>query len=74
MGGLEAAQRIRAMERQGKCSRCFIVGITADDDPEVPDDATDAGMDCFMSKPFRVNMFIDILEQQGQGGGNNMYS
>ena len=72
MDGLEATRRIRELESSLNMSNdkpChqYIVGLSANSDPETIQIATDIGIDYFMEKPFtsaNFNKFLKIFKQQ----------
>lgn len=65
MGGLEAARRIRDIERNTGRAPCHIVALTANAQPNDIDASHEAGMDDFLSKPFRKReLFAAISREQ----------
>jgi CheY-like chemotaxis protein len=65
MDGLEATKRLRLLESEITYSskallsdcRQWIVGMSANSDHETINEAMSAGIDCFMEKPFTIDMF-----------------
>ncbi|MCB4454621.1 ATP-binding protein [Leisingera sp. McT4-56] len=65
MGGLEAARRIRAHERSAGLPECPIVALTANAQPSDVEACLAAGMNDFLSKPFRKNELQARILRQG---------
>ena len=65
MGGLEAARRIRAHERSAGLPECPIVALTANAQPSDVEACLAAGMNDFLSKPFRKNELLARILRQG---------
>lgn len=61
MGGLEATRRIRAYEQDNGMPAGRIVALTANAQPKDKQDCLDAGMDGFLSKPFRKDALLQVL-------------
>jgi signal transduction histidine kinase/CheY-like chemotaxis protein len=61
MGGEEAAQLIRSMERKG-ATRVPIVALTGDVTEEARERCRRAGMDGFLSKPFDMQKLYEVVE------------
>ncbi len=61
MGGIEAAQRIRAAETAHQGRRLPILAMTANVLPEALNACRDAGMDGFVPKPFLKTQMIEAL-------------
>ncbi|MBO9474170.1 response regulator [Shimia sp. R10_1] len=61
MGGLEATRAIRRFETARGWSRCKIVALTANAQPSDEEACLAAGMDDFLSKPFRKRALLDAL-------------
>ncbi len=64
MGGLEAARRIRDIERQTGRDACHIVALTANAQPSDVDASHEAGMDDFLSKPFRKRELFTAISRE----------
>jgi CheY-like chemotaxis protein len=66
MDGLEAMQEIRRFEDQQEIStsnRVIIIGFSAKSDEDDIEVAYKQGMDFFLSKPFNIKAFRDILRE-----------
>ncbi|SFK84710.1 Signal transduction histidine kinase [Shimia haliotis] len=61
MGGLEATRRIRDFEQQAGKDAGRIVALTANAHPKDAQDCLAAGMDAFLSKPFRKSDLFKVL-------------
>lgn len=61
MGGIEAIQRIRALEPEGVHTP--IIALTADVISGVKDECLTAGFDAFLTKPVRINDLFDLLQE-----------
>ncbi len=65
MDGLEATKRIRAMElRDDNISplpKQIILGVSANSDHETEEQALLSGVNAFIAKPFKANMFVQIM-------------
>ncbi len=70
MDGLEATKRIRKMESlmlsndasdQIRYDKHFIVGISANSDPETESNAISYGADAFIAKPFTLDTFKNLV-------------
>ena len=63
MDGMEAAKRIREIERKRgpKPPRAFIVGISANSDEQSAKLALDNGVDYFLPKPFQPSAMLALL-------------
>jgi len=59
MGGLEATSRLRA--DGGLNAKAYIVGLSAHGSEEFREQAESAGMDCFHTKPIRMNALHKII-------------
>ncbi len=66
MGGLDATRQIRAFERGADRTACKIIALTANTQPSDIDASLDAGMDDFLSKPFRKRELISIIAKEGR--------
>ncbi len=62
IGGLEATRLIRAYERAHQRPECRIVALTANAQPSDAEACREAGMNGFLSKPFRKSDLINIIE------------
>ncbi|MBO9396635.1 response regulator [Shimia sp. R9_2] len=62
MGGLQATREIRLFEKESGRAPCRIVALTANAQPSDTEACFEAGMDGFLSKPFRKQALIDILQ------------
>ncbi len=58
MNGVETARRIRTSSKQ----KSQVLVLTAYDVSEIEDEATEAGVDAFMTKPFFVSTLRQLLE------------
>ncbi|MDA5558205.1 ATP-binding protein [Shimia sp. MMG029] len=61
MGGLDATRAIREFEQEKGLARCKIVALTANAQPSDEEACLAAGMDDFLSKPFRKRALLDAL-------------
>lgn len=61
LGGLEATRQIRAFERDFARPACKIVALTANAQPSDAEACFDAGMDDFLSKPFRKGELLSVV-------------
>lgn len=62
LGGLEATRQIRAYEKAQDRPACKIIAVTANAQPSDAEACMAAGMDDFLSKPFRKADLISIIE------------
>jgi CheY-like chemotaxis protein len=62
MGGLDATREIRRHEKDMARTRCRIVALTANAQPSDEEACLAAGMDDFLSKPFRKKALLDVLQ------------
>lgn len=61
MGGLDATREIRAFEKDVARPACKIIALTANAQPSDAEACLDAGMDDFLSKPFRRGDLISMI-------------
>ncbi|WP_294230203.1 ATP-binding protein [uncultured Shimia sp.] len=61
MGGLDATREIRAFEKDAARPACKIIALTANAQPSDAEACLDAGMDDFLSKPFRRGDLISMI-------------
>lgn len=61
LGGLEATRQIRAYEKNVDRPACKIIAVTANAQPSDAEACIEAGMDDFLSKPFRKGELISII-------------
>ncbi len=61
LGGLEATRQIRAFEKDVARPACKIIAVTANAQPSDAEACMKAGMDDFLSKPFRKGELISII-------------
>jgi protein-histidine pros-kinase len=83
MDGIEATNRIRALEKQemaanrasgrGNSRRIVIIGVTANAEVEAREDCIEAGMDGFMEKPLKVLDLLDCIETITAGNEKKDY-
>ena len=59
MNGIDATRHIRAME--GKKAKVPMIALTASAVMEIKEEALAAGLDCFISKPFRPDFLFEKL-------------
>jgi CheY-like chemotaxis protein len=71
MNGLESTQRIRAFELANQRVRTPIVAMTANAMPTDRQACEEAGMDNFMSKPFKADDLRLLLQQVATTGARN---
>jgi signal transduction histidine kinase/CheY-like chemotaxis protein len=67
MDGLEATRAIRAHEKDQRKPRVQIVAMTANAMPSDRQACEEAGMDDFLSKPFKADALRDLLSAAEQG-------
>ena len=65
MGGIEAAEKIRS--GGGLNSKTYIAGLTAHGSDEFGVEAEQAGMDCYFTKPIRLNTLREIISDVTSG-------
>ena len=63
MDGVEATQKIRAMEQATRRPPCFIVAVTANAMPEQLEQYLAAGMDEVLAKPVSKPQLLSLLQQ-----------
>jgi len=61
--GLEATQRIRALERETGKGRCQIIAVTGEATASGRDQCLEAGMDLLICKPYRINDLRTAMDQ-----------
>ncbi|MFY0662453.1 MAG: response regulator [Shimia sp.] len=61
MGGQEATRHIRAYEAEVGQNPCRIIALTANTQPSDIDASLEAGMDDFLSKPFRKRQLLSLI-------------
>lgn len=61
LGGLEATRQIRALEKGMARPACRIIALTANAQPSDTAACLEAGMDDFLSKPFRKGDLLSII-------------
>ena len=66
MGGIEATQKIRA--NGGLNSKTYIGGLTAHSSDEFGEEAEQAGMDSYFTKPIRLTALRQIISDVVSGG------
>ncbi|UWQ80534.1 response regulator [Leisingera sp. S132] len=66
LGGLDAARRIRAHERERGLPECPIVALTANAQPSDVEACLAAGMNDFLAKPFRKNELLARILRQAK--------
>nr|WP_302480782.1 response regulator [Leisingera sp. ANG59] len=66
LGGLDATRRIRTHEREAGLPECPIVALTANAQPSDVEACLAAGMNDFLSKPFRKNELLARILRQGK--------
>ena len=69
MGGLEATRLIRAREAETGQKPCKIIALTANTQPSDIDASLEAGMDDFLSKPFRKRELLSIIALDERSSG-----
>ncbi|KAF2205061.1 hypothetical protein GQ43DRAFT_460273 [Delitschia confertaspora ATCC 74209] len=67
MDGLEATRRIRALEKEGMRERAVIVALTGLASGKDEENAFQAGVDLFVTKPVQFNKLVVIFEEWGRG-------
>ncbi|HQQ02455.1 MAG TPA: response regulator [Bacteroidales bacterium] len=64
MDGIEATKRIREIERQNLSkSKVTIIALTAEAFPGDRDKCISAGMDGYISKPFKINELVELINK-----------
>lgn len=64
MGGLECSKRIREMEERGEVKgRVPLIAVTANARAEQQREATSAGFDAVVTKPFRMRELVVEMEK-----------
>jgi PAS domain S-box-containing protein len=66
MGGLEAAQRIRALQRQSGSKPCLLIALSGHDDAATRQRCLEAGFDACLVKPISRR---DVLAAMAQAAG-----
>ena len=61
VGGLEATRQIRAFEKDAARPACKIIALTANAQPSDAEACMAAGMDDFLSKPFRKGELLSAV-------------
>lgn len=70
LGGLEATRLIRAFEAENQLPACRIIALTANARPSDYDACTEAGMNGFLTKPFRkAELLEQVCPPDGPAGG-----
>ncbi|NKW91632.1 response regulator [Rhodobacteraceae bacterium R_SAG9] len=69
MGGLEATRQIRALETERDQKPCKIIALTANTQPSDIDASLEAGMDDFLSKPFRKRELLSMIAADERSSG-----
>ncbi|WP_299426717.1 ATP-binding protein [uncultured Shimia sp.] len=69
MGGLDATRHIRAFETEAGQKPCKIIALTANTQPSDIDASLEAGMDDFLSKPFRKRELLSIIAKEARSSG-----
>jgi len=70
LGGLEATRQIRAFEKDMARPACKIIALTANAQPSDTAACLDAGMDDFLSKPFRKGDLLSVIANQSGSSPN----
>lgn len=65
LDGLHASQQIRNLEAKANTSRCAIVAMTANAMKGDMEKCFEAGMDGFLSKPFRSQDLLHVIDEWG---------
>lgn len=60
--GYTATRQIRLREQQHQQPRSIIIALTASDDPRAQEEAIEAGMDDFLTKPLRRETLATVIE------------
>jgi hypothetical protein len=69
MGGLDATREIRAFEKSVARPACKIIALTANAQPSDAEACLDAGMDDFLSKPFRKRELLSMIAKEARSSG-----
>jgi hypothetical protein len=69
MGGLEATRQIRALEAERHLKPCKIIALTANTQTSDVDASLEAGMDDFLSKPFRKRELLSMVASAARSSG-----
>lgn len=66
LGGLDATRQIRAFEAENHLPPCRIIALTANARPSDYDACTEAGMNAFLTKPFRkAELMAQVCQPDG---------
>lgn len=66
MDGLEATKRLRQMETTTfRGLRHVVIGVSANNDEEMQQEAQATGFDAFLPKPLSISAFSELLEEVG---------
>lgn len=63
LDGIEAAKKIRELERKTGCKRTPIIGFTACVSKETCRECLDAGMDDFITKPTKMTDLVETVSK-----------
>ncbi|MBN1159342.1 MAG: response regulator [Bacteroidales bacterium] len=69
MNGMEAARQIRKRFLYPK-NQIPIVAITGHNQGVFPEDCLHIGFDCFLTKPYSIDKFTQLLESYSRNGRN----
>ena len=62
MDGFESTKRYRAFEKENLLTRLPIIGVSANDFPNLRQICIDNGMDAFIAKPFKIDELNAIIK------------
>ena len=63
MGGIEATEKYRALERDVKRARAYVIAFTSSVLQKDIDDAIQAGCDSYLVKPLKKQKLINAIER-----------
>jgi len=70
MNGIEAVQRLRALEAAEGLARCQIVALSSHEDPQIQERALAAGFDRYLTKPVTREAIHQALTEMHSGWGD----
>ena len=64
MDGIQATKLIREYERTTGCNKSKIIAVTAHAQEEEKENLFNAGMDLYLSKPFRADELLSMIKSE----------